>query len=107
MTVTTVNFTVKAAIQPATGGQRARISERINSLLGDVQEDDHFGIFPVTWGTNTLDFNGWRESGDDYILYDNRRFIVVSSDKVPDIDGDPNHHWECGLRLVKSERPNA
>lgn len=100
-----LNVVVKAAVQPATGGQRTRAAERSNALLGEVQKDDHLGIFPVRWGGVVLDFSTFSDSGDDYIVYDNRRFLVVASDKIPDVDGDPNHHFELGLRLVKSERP--
>lgn len=96
---------VKASVQPATIGQRGRAAERANALLGDVQRDDHFGIFPVTWGGVTLDFSDFSDSGDDFIVYDSRRFLVVACDKIPDVDGDPNHHWEVGLRLVKNTRP--
>ena len=96
---------VKASIQPATLGQRGRAAERANQLLGEIQRDDHFGIFPVTWGGVTLDFSAFSDSGDDFIVYDGRRFLVVAADKIPDIDGDPNHHWEVGLRLIKSKRP--
>lgn len=100
------NALVKASVQPATIGLRGRAAERANALLGDVQRDDHFGIFPVTWGGTTLDFEGFGDAGDDYILYDGRRFLVVSSDKIPDIDGDPNGHWEVGLRRVGAARPS-
>jgi hypothetical protein len=99
------HITVKAAVQPALAGTRRVTSRRVEALLGDVQHDDHLGIFPVTWGSATLRFDDWSEDGEDYILYDNRRFIPVGSDKVPDIDGDPNHHWEVGLRWVKNARP--
>lgn len=99
------NWVVKAAVQPAQSRSFSRQAERVDALLGDVQQDDHIGIFPVTWGGNTLDFSSFDEGGDDYIVYDGRRFVVVAADKVPDIDGDPDHHWELGLRLVKNTRP--
>lgn len=103
MTVTT--FAVKAAVQPAQSRSFTRSAERVDALLGDVEKDDHIGIFPVVWEGNTLDFTDWGDAGEDYIVYDARRFVVVASDKVPDIDGNPNHHWEVGLRLVKFGRP--
>jgi len=104
---TITEFIVKAAVQPAQTRTFARQAERVDALLGEVEEDDHVGIFPVTWGGHTLDFDRWGEGGEDYIIYDSRRFIAVSSDKMPDIDGDPDHHFEVGLRLVKADRPNA
>jgi hypothetical protein len=99
-------FFVKAAIQPATGQQRARAAERIDNLLyGEIREDDHYGVFPVRYGGHTLDFSSFSDSGEDYVIYDDRRFVVVAADKLADVDGDPDHHWEVGLRLVKTERP--
>lgn len=103
---TVTNLSVKAAVQPAFSRSFSRAAERIDSLLGDVQQDDHIGIFPVVWNGIALNFDNWSEGGEDYILYDNRRFVVVSVDKIPDIDGDPDHHFEVGLRLVKTARPS-
>lgn len=79
-------------------------AERVSDLLGDIQRNDHIGIFPVEWNGNTLDFSTFSEAGEDFILYDGRRFLVVAADKIPDVDGDPNHHWEVGLRLVRTAR---
>lgn len=54
----------------------------------------------------TINFDDWNDSGADYILYDNRRFTVVSVNKIPDpLDGDPDHHYEVGMRLIKPTRP--
>lgn len=96
---------VKASVQPATIGQRGRAAERISQLLGEIQRDDHFGIFPCEWNGTELDFFEFIGIESNYIVYDNRRFFVVGADKIPDVDGDPNHHWELALRLVKSTRP--
>jgi len=103
-------FVVKAAVQAVSAGgiRRSRASERIEGLFpGEVQIDDHIGIFPCVWEGHILDFTNFSDTGEDYILYDNRRFIVVSQDKLPDIDGDPNHHWELGLRMARPDRINA
>lgn len=99
-------FQVKASIQPALP-QRGlnRAAQRVNDLLGSVEQDDHVGIFPCVWAGQSLNFRDWSEAGEDFILHDGRRFIVVAADKLPDIDGNPNHHWECGLRLMGGERP--
>ena len=99
---------VKASIQPSSmmGGTR-RSPERLSDLLGVIQRDDHVGIFPCRWLGQTLDFNDWGLAGEDFIVYDGRRFNVVAVDKVPDIDGNPNHHYEVGLRLMKNERSNG
>lgn len=103
-------FSVKAAVQPVSAGgiRRSRSSERLSAMFpGELQIDDHIGIFPVVWEGHTLDFRNFSDTGEDYIVYDNRRYIVVSSDKLPDIDGDPDHHWEIGLRLTRTDRVNA
>lgn len=100
-----IEFTVKASIQPFR--RRGNIpAQRADANLQDVRQDDKFGIFPVTWNGHTLDFSGFSEAGEDYIIYDNCRYVPVSADKLPDIDGDPDHHWEISLRLVKTARPD-
>lgn len=106
LNVDVVEFVTKASIQPvaATRGV-VRRAERASDLLGEIEIDDHIGIFPVVWGAHTLNFTDWDASGSDYIIYDGRRFLAVSSDKLPDIDGDPDHHFEVGLRLIKTGRP--
>lgn len=93
-------FAVKASIQPAIHFQ-ARPNERTDALLGDIQRDDKLGIFPCEWNGHVVDFSDWSEAGEDYVLYDGNRYIAVATDKVPDVDGDPSHHWEVGLRLVR------
>lgn len=102
--VTPDEFQVKASIQPAISGI-TRAAERANDLLGEVQRDDKLGVFPCAWQGHELDFSDWSAAGEDYILYDGRRYVAISADKLPDIDGDPSHHWEVGLRLVKNARP--
>lgn len=97
-------FTVKASVQPANWGYR-RANQRVNDIFGEIQKDDKLGIFPCNWSGHVVDFRNWSDAGEDYILYDGQRYICVAADKVPDIDGDPAHHWEVGLRLLKSDRP--
>lgn len=103
---TAVEFSVKASIQPAQT-QYVRIAQRVNALLGDVQRDDKFGVLPCTWGGHAVDLDDWSDAGEDYLVYDGRRYVVVAADKLPDIDGTPGHHWECGLRLLSGARPAA
>lgn len=100
-----VEFPVKAFVQPVQAGAVRRLTgEYVAQMFGDIQMDDHLGMFPLSWGGNSLDFHGWSQAGEDYILYDGRRFLVVSANKIPDpADGQP-HHWEVGLRLVKTAR---
>lgn len=101
LAVSVTEFAVKASVQPAVTRSFARPNQRADVLLGDIQKDDKLGIFPVVWAGQTLDFRGWSEAGEDYILYDGDRYVAVAADKVPDVDGDPDHHWEVGLRLVR------
>lgn len=106
VTVTTDAVAVKAFVQPVQAGAVRRLTtEYAQQLFGEVQMDDHLGIFPLSWGGVTLNFHDWSQSGEDYVLYDGRRYVVVSANKIPDPDGGGPHHWEVGLRLVKTERP--
>lgn len=99
---TALEVTLKAIVQPAYGGQAlSRMNQAANRLLGDIQVDDKLGVFPCVWGNTVIDFTGWSEAGEDYILYDGDRYIVVAYDKLADINGDTDHHWECGLRLAR------
>lgn len=95
-----IEFAVKASVQPVRSSTR-RVGERAVELFGEVEQDDHIGIFPVNWNGHALAFNDWSEAGEDFIVYNARRFYAVSADKLPDVDGDPDHHWEVGLRLLK------
>lgn len=98
-------FPVSAAVQPPRfRGNRG--SQRVNDLLGEVQADDKIGFFPCEWNSHIVNFYDWSDAGEDYIVYDGRRFTCVSADKVPDVDGNPAHHWEVGLRLLTAQRPS-
>jgi hypothetical protein len=101
-----VEFAFKGMVQPALSVY-SRGSQRANDLLGDIQRDDRLGIFPCAWGGNTLNFEGWSEAGEDFIVYDGHRYSIVSADKLADVDGVPDHHWEVGLRLLTGARPSA
>lgn len=104
MLTVAVEYAIKGSVQPATRGI-SRQAQRSNDLLGDIKKDDKLGIFPCEWNGHILDFTNWSEAGEDYIVYDGNRYMVVAAEKLPDIDGDPNHHWECGLRLLAGARP--
>jgi hypothetical protein len=101
---TTSEFTVKAFVQPIQSTRATRLStEFIQQMFGEVEADDHLGIFPIDWQGQFLNFYDWGESQEDWITYDGRRFTVVNANKIPDpSDGNPNHHWEVGLRLINS-----
>jgi len=100
-----VDVTVKAFVQPIQSTRATRLStEYLQELFGVIEADDHLGIFPVTWSGATLKFDDWSQSGDDFIEYDGRRFYVVNANMIPDPgDGNPRHHWELGLRLLRSD----
>lgn len=104
---TTVNISVKAFVQPIQSTRATRLStEYAAALFGEIQKDDHLGIFPASWGGTVLDFFNWSQSGEDYIEYYNRRFLVVNANLIPDPDdGNPRHHWELGLRIISDEAP--
>lgn len=93
---------VKAFVQPAQSTRLTRLSdEYLEQMFGDIQTDDHVGIFPYEWNGITLEFRDWSQVGEDYLLYDNRKFFVVNANLIPDpSDGNPHHHWECALRLI-------
>jgi hypothetical protein len=97
-----VIITVKAFVQPIQSTRATRLStEALEQLFGTVRADDHLGIFPIQWAGKTLDFRDWSMSGEDYIEYDGQRFLVVNANKIPDpSDGNPDHHWEVGMRLI-------
>ena len=103
--VQTVHLVGRAFIQPVQSGATRRLTdEYIEAMFGEVQVDDHIGIFPIQLGQTMLDFQEWSAAGEDYILYRNRRFQVVSANYIPDPDGGGAHHWEVGLRLIKTGR---
>jgi hypothetical protein len=100
-----VDMVVKAFVQPVQSTRATRLSvEYIAQLFETVQADDHLGIFPESWAGKALDFRDWSMSGEDFIEYDGQRFICVNANLIPDpSDGNPRHHWECGLRLINDE----
>jgi hypothetical protein len=97
-----VDLIVKAFVQPIQSTRATRLStEYVESLFGNVEADDHLGIFPVTWGGQYLKFSEWSQSGDDFIEYRGERFFVINANMIPDPgDGNPEHHWELGLRKI-------
>lgn len=98
----TVEITVKAFVQPIQSTRATRLSaEYAAQMFGEVQSDDHLGIFAESWGGVELNFNNWSQAGEDYIEYAGRRFLVVNANLIPDpADGNPRHHWEVALRLI-------
>lgn len=95
---------VKGFVQPIQSTRATRLSaEYIAQLFGEVKADDHLGIFPIEWGGTRLNFYDWGQSGEDWIEYAGRRFIAVNANMIADpADGNPEHHWEVGLRLMRT-----
>ena len=99
----TTDMTVKAFMQPIQSTRATRLSteQLLQMFLGEIQGDDHLGIFPCTWQGSAINFRDWGRAGEDFIEYYGQRFTVVNSNLIPDpSDGNPAHHWEVGCRLI-------
>jgi|SRR4029079_5516291 len=98
----TTHVLTKAFVQPIQSTRATRLStEFYQQMWGEVQADDHLGIFPCNWAGTRLEFREWSQNGEDWIGYHGRRYLVVNANLIPDpSDGNPEHHWEVGLRLV-------
>lgn len=101
------NKAVKAFVHPVQSSAVRRLtSEQLVGMFGEIQADDHVGIFPVEWDSTLLNFYDWGNSGEDWIKYNDRFYQVVSVNLIPDPDdGSPWHHWEVGLRLISDRHP--
>jgi hypothetical protein len=102
---TPTHIPLKAFVQPIQSTRATRLStEYLLQMFGDIQADDHLGVFPKTWGSVTLNFKNWGRSGEDYIEFDGCRYTVVNANLLADASGGAvNHHWELGLRLITKE----
>lgn len=105
-----INFTithlsVKAFVQPIQSTRATRLtSEYMAQMFGEVEIDDHLGIFPVYWSGNRLEFRDWSQRGNEFVHYHGRKFQVVNANLIPDpSDGNPEHHWEVALRLLDQD----
>lgn len=94
---------VKAFVQPIQSTRATRLTdEYLLQMFGQIEADDHLGIFPCEWNGKVINFDDWGQSGEDWVQYDGRRFTVVNSNTIPDpSDGNPKHHHEVGLRLIE------
>ncbi len=100
---TTADFDFKGWVQPVQAGAVRRLTtEQLMTLFGEIEADDQLGIFPCQWGSNFLNFYEWGPAQEDWIEYNGRRFTAVNANLIgaPDT-GDPFHHWEIGLRLIR------
>lgn len=98
----TVDLVVKAFVQPIQSTRATRLqTEYFTAMFGEVEADDHLGIFPYDSQGKVLNFNDWSQTSSSYVVYDGRKFLVVNANLIPDPgDGSPHHHWEVGLRLI-------
>lgn len=99
---TTAEFITKAFVQPVQAGAVRRLtSEQLQALFAEIKADDHIGLFPCEWNEHILDFKDWGQATEDWLVYNGRKFTVVSTNLIPDpSDGSPFHHWEVGMRLL-------
>jgi hypothetical protein len=92
---------IKGFVQPAQSTRATRLSDEfIQQMFGTVRADDHFGILPLAWNGQTLDFSDWSQNGPDYILYHGRKFFIVNANIIPDPANGADHHAEVGLRVL-------
>lgn len=98
----TTDITVRAFVQPSQSTRATRLApEYLTEMFGEIQEGDHIGIFPESWSGTPLEFYDWGQSGEDWLLFNGRYYMVVAANLLPAPDtGDPRHHWEIGLRLI-------
>lgn len=98
----TIDTVIKGFMQPVTSARGAKLPpETVVELFGlEIETDDHIGMFPIHWNGFFLNFYEWGRAGEDFLEYNGRRFTVVNANMIPDHDGNPQHHWECGCRLV-------
>jgi hypothetical protein len=101
---TPVNVIVKAFMQPIQSTRATRLStEQLIQMFGEIQADDHLGIFPMEWASQPINFRDWGGATEDYVEYNGQRFTIVNANLIPDPDdGNPEHHWEVGARLIST-----
>lgn len=102
LVINATHIPVKAFIQPIQSTRATRLStEYLLQMFGEIEADDHLGVFPISWAGVTLNFSDWGTSGEDWVKYDENFFMVVNANKMADADGGAiNHHWEVGLRKM-------
>ena len=99
-----VNMEMRAFVQPIQSTRATRLtSEYLLQMFGEIEANDHLGIFPIKWEGFEITFNDWSPSGQDYIEYLGQRFTVVNNNTIPAPDDGFPHHHEVGLRLISNK----
>lgn len=99
---------IKGFVQPAFISTRSRSNQLLMESFGEIQADDHIGIFPIMYNNFEIDFSDWSNSGTDWIEFNGMRFIAVAWNQLPAPDNTSvNHHWEIALRRVNEDEPNG
>lgn len=96
---------VKGFVQPAFISTRSRSNQILIEQFGEMQADDHIGVFPLQYENYQLDFTDWSDAGSDWIEFNGLRFIAVAWNLLPaPDDASVNHHWEVALRRINNDR---
>lgn len=96
------DLVIRGFVQPSQSTRATRMSpEYLEQMFGEIQMGDHIGIFPTEWNGVTISLYDWSQSGEDWVKFNDRYYFVVAANlhSSPDT-GFPDHHWECGLRLI-------
>lgn len=98
---------VKGFVQPAFISTRSRSDQILLEAFGEMQADDHIGVFPLTYDEYALDFSDWSDAGSDWLEWNGLRFIAVTANLLPAPDNaNVNHHWEVALRRINQDKTN-
>lgn len=98
-----IETTIKGFVQP-TFAMRRIGNQVIEEAFGEIQIDDHIGIFPMVWNNVPVDFENWSQAGDEWVGFNDMEFIVVGWTRIPDPANAQNyHHWECALRRINRD----
>lgn len=100
-----IEFQIRAFVQPIYGSRRlSAINQNLLQTFGEIEIDDHLAIVPTEWNGVPLTFDNWSDAGDEWIGYNDKRFIVISWIEIPDPHNSQNiHHFELSLRRINTD----
>lgn len=97
--------TIKGFVQPAFISSRSISNQFITQAFGQIQADDHFGFFPMTYKDEAIDFSNWSDAGSDWVEFNDMRFLAITQNVAPAPDNaSVSHHWEVALRRINRDR---